>query len=72
VLTMMQDNYKFGAATTLDVTDAQAALVQARWNLLQGLHDHTLARAQLRWVMGVDPVEEFKAEPKPGEAHGGQ
>ena len=72
VLTMMQDNYKFGAATTLDVTDAQAALVQARWNLLQGLHDHTLARAQLRWVMGLDPVEEFKAEAKPGEAHGGQ
>ncbi|MGH6719284.1 MAG: TolC family protein, partial [Alphaproteobacteria bacterium] len=72
VLTMMQDNYKYGAATTLDVTDAQAALIQARWNLLQGLHDHTLARAQLRWVMGLDPVEEFKTEPRPGEPHGGQ
>lgn len=72
VLTMMQDNYKFGAATTLDVTDAQAALTQARWNLLQGLHDHTLARAQLRWVMGLNPVEQISAEAKPGEAHGGQ
>ena len=72
VLTMMQDNYKYGAATTLDVTDAQAALTAARWNLLQGLHDHTLARAQLRWVMGLDPVEELKAEPKSGEQHGGK
>lgn len=69
VLTMTQDNYRYGAATTLDVTDAQAALTAARWNLLQGLHDHMLARAQLRWVMGVDPLE--KAEPTPGEEHGG-
>jgi outer membrane protein TolC len=69
VLAMMQDNYRYGAATTLDVTDAQAALTAARWNLLQGLHDHTLARAQLRWVMGQDPVQGLQAEAKPGEAH---
>lgn len=69
VLAMTQDNYRYGAATTLDVTDAQAALTAARWNLLQGLHDHMLARAQLRWVMGVDPLE--KAQPTPGEEHGG-
>jgi len=69
VLTMTQDNYRYGAATTLDVIDAQAALTAARWNLLQGLHDHTLARAQLRWVMGLDPLE--KAEPLSGEGHGG-
>jgi outer membrane protein len=69
VLTMTQDNYRYGAATTLDVTDAQAALTAARWNLLQGLHDHMLARAQLRWVMGLDPLE--KAEPLSGEGHGG-
>lgn len=69
VLAMMQDNYRYGAATTLDVTDAQAALTAARWNLLQGLRDHTLARAQLRWVMGQDPVQELQAEVKPGEAH---
>jgi outer membrane protein len=69
VLAMTQDNYRYGAATTLDVLDAQAALTAARWNLLQGLHDHTLARAQLRWVMGVDPLE--KAEPTSGEEHGG-
>jgi outer membrane protein len=69
VLAMMQDNYRYGAATTLDVTDAQAALTAARWNLLQGLHDHTLARAQLRWVMGQDPVRELVGETTPGEAH---
>jgi outer membrane protein len=69
VLTMTQDNYRYGAATTLDVIDAQAALTAARWNLLQGLHDHTLARAQLRWVRGLDPLE--KAEPMSGEEHGG-
>jgi outer membrane protein TolC len=69
VLTMTQDNYRYGAATTLDVTDAQAALTAARWNLLQGLHDHTLARAQLRWAMGLDPLE--KTETNSGEGHGG-
>jgi outer membrane protein TolC len=57
VLAMMQDNYKYGAATTLDVTDAQTALTTARWTLWQGLYDHTLARAQLRWVRGLDPLE---------------
>ncbi len=57
VLTMMQDNYRYGAATTLDVTDAQTSLSVARTNLLRGLYDHTLARAQLRWVMGLDPLE---------------
>jgi outer membrane protein len=70
VLTMTEDNYRYGAATTLDVLDAQAALTAARWNLLQGLHDHVLARAQLRWVTGVDPLE--KTEPTSGEEHGGK
>jgi outer membrane protein TolC len=69
VLVMTEDNYRYGAATTLDVLDAQAALTAARWNLLQGLHDHVLARAQLRWVMGQDPLE--KTEPTSGEEHGG-
>lgn len=56
VLAMMQDNYKYGAATTLDVLDAQTALTTARWTLLQGLYDHTLAQAQVRYVMGLDPL----------------
>jgi len=62
VLVMMQNNYKYGAATTLDVLQAETALSLARWTLLQGLYDHTLARAQLRWVTGQDPVEEFKGD----------
>jgi outer membrane protein TolC len=58
VLAMMQDNYKYGAATTLDVLDAQTALTTARWTLLQGLYDHVMARAQLRYVMGVNPLDQ--------------
>ncbi len=67
VLAMMQDNYRYGAATTLDVTDAQTALSVARTNLLRGLYDHTLARAQLRWVMGLDPVEREHAHTTSGK-----
>jgi len=57
VLSMMQNNYKYGAATTLDVTAAQVALSEARTNLLRGLHDHSVARAGLRWTMGLTPWE---------------
>ncbi|MEK7406385.1 MAG: TolC family protein [Acidobacteriota bacterium] len=57
VLEMMQNNYKHGAATTLDVVDAQTALSVARTNLLRGLHDHTAARASLRWTLGRTPWE---------------
>ena len=66
VLTMMQDNYRYGAATTLDVTDAQTALTTARWTLLQGLYDHTMARVQLRYVMGLDPLEKVDATSQSG------
>jgi outer membrane protein TolC len=57
VLRMTQDNYRYGAATTLDVLDAQTALTVARTNLLRGLHDYSLARASLLWVMGRRPEE---------------
>jgi outer membrane protein len=57
VLAMTQDNYKFGAATTLDVVDAQTAVSVARSNLLRGLHDCSVARATLRWTMGEQPWE---------------
>jgi outer membrane protein len=52
VLEMTQNNYKFGAATTLDTMDAQTALLVARTNLLRGLHDYSVARASLRWTVG--------------------
>ena len=57
VLTMTQSNYKYGAATTLDVVDAQTAVSVARSNLLRGLHDYSVARANLRWTMGEQPWE---------------
>jgi HAE1 family hydrophobic/amphiphilic exporter-1 len=57
VLSMMQNNYKYGAATTLDIVDAQTALAVARSNMLRGLHDHSVARATLRYVMGQTPWE---------------
>jgi outer membrane protein TolC len=57
VLEMMQANYQHGAATTLDVADAQTALSVARTNLLRGLHDCAVARASLRWTLGRTPWE---------------
>jgi len=57
VLRMMQDNYKFGAATTLDIVDSQTALSEARNNLLRGLHAYTIARANLLWTQGRNPWE---------------
>jgi outer membrane protein len=57
VLKMMQDNYKYGAATTLDIVDAQTAVSVARSNLLRGLRDYSVARANLRWAMGQTPWE---------------
>jgi outer membrane protein len=57
VLSMMQNNYKWGAATTLDILDAQTALSVARTNLLRGLHDYGVARANLRWILGRTPWE---------------
>jgi outer membrane protein TolC len=57
VLQMTQNNYKWGAATTLDILDAQTALSTARGNLLRGLYDYVLARANLRWTLGRTPWE---------------
>jgi len=57
VLEMMQANYQHGAATTLDVADAQTALAVARTNLLRGLYDSAVARANLRWTLGRTPWE---------------
>jgi outer membrane protein len=57
VLAMMQDNYKYGAATTLDILDTQAAVSVARTDLLRGLHDYCVARANLRWAVGQPPWE---------------
>jgi outer membrane protein TolC len=55
-LDMTEANYKYGAATLLDVLDAQAAQVEAESNRIQGLHAHAIARAALRFVMAQDPL----------------
>jgi HAE1 family hydrophobic/amphiphilic exporter-1 len=57
VLKMTQANYEYGAATTLDMMDAQTALTLARTNLLRGLYVWSVARAELRWAMGKTPWE---------------
>ena len=57
VLSMTQDNYRYGAATTLDIVDAQTALSEARTNLLRGMHDYSVTRANLLWTAGRNPWE---------------
>jgi outer membrane protein len=57
-LEMTEANYRLGAATTLDVLDAQAALTQAEFSRIEALHAHANARAGLRYVMGQDPLDD--------------
>ncbi len=57
-LDMTQANYAHGAATTLDVLDAQAALTQADSARIEALFDHANARATLRYVMARDVLDE--------------
>jgi outer membrane protein TolC len=56
-LEMIEANYKFGAATLLDVIDAQAAQTLADSNRIQALYTHANARAMLRFVMAQDPLD---------------
>jgi outer membrane protein len=56
-LEMIQANYQFGAATLLDVIDAQAAQTLADSNRIQALFSHANARAMLRFVMAQDPLD---------------
>lgn len=56
-LDMTQANYNYGAATSLDVTDAQNAFVQSEMTLAQALQEHANARATLNYVMGRDQLE---------------
>ncbi len=64
---MTQANYKYGAATLLDVLDAQAALTQAESNRVEALYVHANARASLRYVMGRDPLSPSEAGASPQE-----
>jgi outer membrane protein len=53
---MTEANYRLGAATTLDVLDAQAALTLADMNRVEALYAHADARARLRYVTAQDPL----------------
>jgi len=59
---MTQANYRLGAASSLDVLEAQAALTQAESNRLEALYVHANARAAVRYVMARDPLD----PPRPG------
>lgn len=56
-LEMTEANYRLGAATPLDVIDAQQALRQAENIRNQALYSHANARATLRYVMGQEPLD---------------
>ena len=49
---LTQANFKYGAATIVDVADAQTALLVAELTRTQALWTHANARATLRYVMG--------------------
>lgn len=52
-LYIAQETYKAGAATNLDVFDAQLALTQAKTNHVQALYDYNVNKAKLDKAMGV-------------------
>jgi outer membrane protein len=52
VLAMMQANYEYGAATTLDVIDSQTALALSRNSLISAAYDYEIAKARLRLASG--------------------
>jgi outer membrane protein len=52
VLAMMQANYEFGAATTLDVVDSQTALALAKNSVIGATYEYEMAKARLRLASG--------------------
>jgi outer membrane protein TolC len=52
VLDMMQANYQYGAATTLDVVDSQTALTLARNVLINATYLYEMSKARLRLATG--------------------
>lgn len=62
VLHMMQSNYQYGAATTLDVTDSQTALSLARNSQISATFDYEMAKARLRLASG-SPILDEEVQP---------
>ncbi len=63
VLTMMQANYQYGAATTLDVVDSQTALTVARNALINATYDYEMAKARLRLATGSPVLDREVRQP---------
>ncbi|MDR1728911.1 MAG: TolC family protein [Acidobacteriota bacterium] len=61
VFRMMQDNYRYGAATTLDVTDAETALSAARTSGVNAIYEYEVAKARLRLAAGI-PILDTAAD----------
>ncbi len=61
VLTMMQSNYQYGAATTLDVVDSQTALTIARNAEINATYLYQLAKGRLRLAAGM-PILDGEAD----------
>jgi outer membrane protein len=53
VLAMMQANYQYGAATTLDVVDSQTALTIARNAEINATYQYQVAKGRLRLAAGM-------------------
>lgn len=58
VLQMMESNYKYGAATTLDVVDSQTALTIARNAVINATYEYQLAKGRLRLAAGMPILDE--------------
>jgi outer membrane protein len=53
VLGMMQSNYQYGAATTLDVVDSQTAVAVSRNTQIVATYEYDMAKARLRLAQGA-------------------
>ncbi len=63
VLNMMQSNYQYGAATTLDVVDSQTAVTVARNSQLNATYDYEMAKARLRLAAGSPILDAETSQP---------
>jgi len=53
-LRVQRDRYSLGGSTLLDVLSSQAALDQARRDLIRARYDQRVAKAQLEALVGRD------------------
>jgi HAE1 family hydrophobic/amphiphilic exporter-1 len=57
VLEMMQSNYQYGAATTLDVFDSQTALTVARNAVIGATYQYEMAKGRVRLAAGMPMLD---------------